>query len=145
MDHLWTLSWTLLFGVVAIILPPPPSWTSRYVPAQTAFPLGDIILAFTAPPLVPAPPPPAAARMSCPWRDTSRWQWTTPRGPAPAGQSWHTACPDRGSSGPRGGACRVRRRGRGPGCSELRLARPPGGPDGRRSPRGAAGTTPRAP
>src|SRR5712691_10512791 len=109
------------------------------------FSSGDIILAFTAPPLVPAPPPPAGARTSSPWSDTSRWQWTAQRGPALAGRSWHTACPDRGGSGLRADACRVRRPGRGTAGSDVQPARSPGGPDGRRSPRGAAGPTPRVP
>src|SRR6516225_677171 len=31
-----TASWTMLFGFVAIVLPPAPSWSRRYVPASTA-------------------------------------------------------------------------------------------------------------
>src|ERR1700730_2160746 len=30
-------SWTMLFGFVAIVLPPAPSWSRRYVPAYTTF------------------------------------------------------------------------------------------------------------
>src|SRR5260370_9806226 len=32
-----TASWTMLFGFVAIVLPPAPSWSRRYVPAYTTF------------------------------------------------------------------------------------------------------------
>src|SRR5712671_2220488 len=32
-----TASWTMLFGFVAIVLPPAPSWSRRYVPAHTTF------------------------------------------------------------------------------------------------------------
>src|SRR5262245_56906352 len=32
-----TASWTMLFGSAAIVLRPTPSWSSRYVPAHTAF------------------------------------------------------------------------------------------------------------
>src|SRR2546422_308217 len=32
-----TAAWTMLFGVVAIVLPPAPAWTSRYVPVHPAF------------------------------------------------------------------------------------------------------------
>src|SRR5215813_9158767 len=96
-------------------------------------------------PLAPALPPPAGARTSCPWHDTSRWQWTAQRGPAPPGLSWYIACPDRGGSGPRAGACRVPRPGRGPLGSDVRLTRSPEGPAEQRSLRGAAGPTPRIP
>src|SRR5215472_4248645 len=32
-----TASWTMLFGFVAIVLPPALSWSRRYVPAHTTF------------------------------------------------------------------------------------------------------------
>src|SRR3984893_13370245 len=52
-------SWTMLFGFVAIVLPPAPSWSRRYVPAYKPFSSRNTILAFITPPLAPAPPPPA--------------------------------------------------------------------------------------
>src|SRR5215510_2075924 len=53
-------------------------------PSSHSLSSGDIILAFIAPPLASAPPRPAGARTSSPWRDTSRWLWTAQLGPAAA-------------------------------------------------------------
>src|SRR5262249_34950621 len=58
-------------------------------------------------PPAPAPPWSPGARRSCPWRGTSRWPWTTRRGPARAGRWRHTGCRGHGGSGPGASACRV--------------------------------------
>jgi hypothetical protein len=78
--------------------------------------------------LLPAPvrPPPAAARRSCPWLCTARWQYSVRHGPVRAGQSWPTGYRGRGDNGPGGGVCRVRRSGRGPGGMGIRHDRAPG-------------------
>ena len=74
-------------------------------------------------PPAPARPPPGAARRSCPWRGRGRWQRPGQRGLRADGRSGGIAGPARGGSGPRAGACPVRRPGPGPAGSGLRPAR----------------------
>src|SRR6516164_4409045 len=50
-----TASWTMLFGFVAIVLPPAPSWSRRYVPAYTTFLLKKRHPCLITPPLRSAP------------------------------------------------------------------------------------------